>query len=62
MAFTRIKGPRIAAIATCVPKKRFDNLKDTTDFTQDEVRKVVAMAGVNYRRMAVTHSAAATSA
>src|SRR5512143_1285166 len=52
MAFTKIKGTRIAAVVTCVPEQRFDNLKDTTGFTQDEVRKVVAMAGVNARRVA----------
>jgi len=52
MAFTKIKGPRIAAIATCVPARRFDNLTETSEFTQDEVRKVVAMAGVHARRLA----------
>lgn len=52
MAATKIKGPRIAGIGTCVPAKRFDNLKDTTDFTPEEVRKVVAMAGVSSRHVA----------
>lgn len=52
MATTRIRGPRIAAIGTCVPSRRFDNLTDTSDFTQAEVRKVVGMAGVTTRRLA----------
>lgn len=52
MATTTIKGPRIAAIGTCVPSWRFDNLTDTTVFTKAEVRKVVGMAGVSARRMA----------
>src|SRR3990170_3952166 len=51
MAFTKIKGSRIAAVATCVPQRQFDNLRDTSQFTQDEVRKVVAMAGVHSRRV-----------
>src|SRR4030042_1963209 len=52
MAFTKIKGPRIAAVATCVPDKKVDNLKDTSEFSEEEVRKVVAMAGVHARRVA----------
>lgn len=52
MATTRIRGPRIAAIGTCVPSRRFDNLTDTSHFTQAEVRKVVGMAGVSARRLA----------
>lgn len=51
MAFTKIKGPRIASIATCVPNKRIENIKDTSEFSQEEVRKVVAMAGVHARRV-----------
>ena len=52
MASSTIGGIRIAAIATCVPARRFDNLTETSEFTQDEVRKVVAMAGVHARRLA----------
>jgi len=52
MASSVLKGSRIAAIGTCVPSRTFDNLKDTTEFTADEVRKVVAMAGVTTRRLA----------
>jgi 3-oxoacyl-[acyl-carrier-protein] synthase-3 len=51
MSQLKINGPRIAGISTCVPKHRFDNVKDTTEFTKDEVRKVVAMAGVSARRV-----------
>jgi 3-oxoacyl-[acyl-carrier-protein] synthase-3 len=52
MAATKIKGPRIAGISTCVPARQFDNLNDTTDFPPEEVRKVVAMAGVSFRHVA----------
>jgi 3-oxoacyl-[acyl-carrier-protein] synthase-3 len=52
MSFTKIKGPKIAAIVTSVPLRRFDNLRDTTEFTKEEVKKVVAMAGVSSRRLA----------
>jgi 3-oxoacyl-[acyl-carrier-protein] synthase III len=52
MAATRIRGPRIAGIGTCVPAHRFDNMKDATEFAPDEVRKVVSMAGVNARHLA----------
>ena len=52
MAKSKIKGARIAAMCTSVPSKRFDNLKDTTEFSKDEVRKVTAMAGVSARRVA----------
>ncbi len=52
MAFLKNKGARIAAIGTCVPSYRFDNIADTTEFTSTEVRKVVAMAGIQARRMA----------
>ncbi len=43
---------RIEAICTCVPSERFDNLKDTSEFSKDEVRKVTAMAGVSVSRIA----------
>jgi 3-oxoacyl-[acyl-carrier-protein] synthase-3 len=52
MATAKTNGSRIAAIGTCVPSLRFDNVKDTTEFTPAEVRKVVAMAGVRARRLA----------
>jgi 3-oxoacyl-[acyl-carrier-protein] synthase-3 len=52
MSATKIKGSRIAAIGTCVPSYRFDNQNDTTEFSPAEVRKVVAMAGIQARRLA----------
>ncbi len=51
MAQIRIKGARIAGVCTSVPSKRFDNLQDTVEFSQEEVRKVVGMAGVAARRV-----------
>ena len=52
MAKTKITGARVAALCTSVPSARFDNLKDTKDFSREEVRKVTAMAGVSARRVA----------
>lgn len=52
MATTKIKGPKISGIATCVPSRKFDNLTDASKFTEEEVRKVVGMAGVIGRRLA----------
>ena len=52
MACTKIKGPRIAAIGTCVPQRRFDNILETKQFAEEEVKKVVALAGVKARRLA----------
>ena len=52
MATSTIGGSRIAAMCTCVPSKRFNNLTESSEFTQDEVRKVVAMAGIHERRLA----------
>ena len=52
MAIVKTKGARIAAIGTCVPSYRFDNVADTTEFSPTEVRKVVAMAGIQTRRLA----------
>lgn len=52
MACTRINGPKISAIGTCVPQRRFDNVLDTKQFAEEEVKKVVALAGVKSRRLA----------
>ena len=52
MAKTETTGSRIMAICTCVPSERFDNLKDAKEFTQEEIRKVTAMAGISARRVA----------
>ena len=52
MASMKLSGYRIAAICSCVPSKRFDNLRDTTEFSPEEVRKVTGMAGISARRLA----------
>src|SRR3990172_9762066 len=52
MAKIQSVGCRISSICTCSPSTRFDNLKDTTEFSKEEVRKVVAMAGISARRVA----------
>jgi 3-oxoacyl-[acyl-carrier-protein] synthase-3 len=52
MAQAAVKGLVIRGIATSVPERTFDNVRDTTAFPKDEVRKVVAMAGVTERRVA----------
>src|SRR5688572_14919086 len=52
MAQSTIHGVAIRGVATSVPELKFNNLRDTAAFPQDEVRKVVAMAGVSERRVA----------
>jgi 3-oxoacyl-[acyl-carrier-protein] synthase-3 len=52
MAKCRIRGATIKGIVSAVPSRQFDNLKDASGFTEEEVRKVVGMAGVKSRRMA----------
>jgi 3-oxoacyl-[acyl-carrier-protein] synthase-3 len=52
MAQVTLKAARIAGIATAVPARRFDNIKDTTAFSQAEVQKVTKMAGVVARHVA----------
>jgi 3-oxoacyl-[acyl-carrier-protein] synthase III len=52
MAITHTRAAKIRAITSCVPSKRFDNLKDTSEFTGEEIQKVVRMAGVKTRHMA----------
>ena len=51
MPQVKVQAPNVVGISTCVPSLRFDNLKDTIHFTNTEVRKVVAMAGVAARRI-----------
>lgn len=51
MAIASIRGARIAGVVACVPRTVYDNLTDTAQFDQTEVRKVVAMAGVQKRRV-----------
>lgn len=52
MALLKTSGARIAAVCTCVPARRFDNLLDAAEFSEEDVRKVTGMAGVAARRMA----------
>ena len=51
MSFARIDGWRIAGVATCVPPRVVDNLDTGKTFGEEEVRKVVAMAGVDRRHV-----------
>lgn len=52
MAVVKTTGARIAGVCTCVPTRQFDNVKDSSAFTQEEIRKVTGMAGVSSRRVA----------
>ena len=52
MAIVTTSGARMAGVATCVPKARFDNLADSLEFSEQEIRKVTGMAGVASRRLA----------
>ena len=52
MAVVKTTGARIAAVCSCVPTKRFDNLTDSGEFSEEEIRKVTGMAGVSARRLA----------
>lgn len=52
MAVTCTQACTIRAITSCVPPRRFDNLKETTGFEAGEVEKVVRMAGVQTRHVA----------
>lgn len=52
MAVVSTSHAQIAGICSCVPATRFDNTKDPVAFTQEEVRKVTAMAGVAARHVA----------
>lgn len=51
MSQSRIDGFRIAGVATCVPGRAVDNMDCGRAFGIDEVRKVVAMAGVQSRHV-----------
>ena len=51
MSRSSIEGFRIAGVATCVPANSVSNLDPALGFDPDEVRKVVAMAGVRHRRV-----------
>lgn len=49
MAFSTTTNFSVKGIATCVPPKRIDNANDVKGMDPKELRKVVAMAGVEYR-------------
>src|ERR1700704_7159322 len=49
MSKSSIEGFRIAGVATCVPPRVVNNLEEGLGFDPEEVRKVVAMAGVRER-------------
>jgi len=51
MSRSSIDGFRIAGVATCVPAQSVSNLDSDLGFDPEEVRKVVAMAGVRQRRV-----------
>jgi len=51
MSLSRIDGFRIAGVSTCVPPRVVDNMERGKDYGADEVRKVVAMAGVAQRHV-----------
>lgn len=51
MSLSRISGFRIAGVSTCVPSHVIDNSECGKSYGADEVRKVVAMAGVQYRHV-----------
>lgn len=51
MTSTILKGARLAGVASAVPSLEFDNVRDTQQFDQTEVKKVVALAGVKARRV-----------
>jgi 3-oxoacyl-[acyl-carrier-protein] synthase-3 len=51
MSLSRIEGFRVAGVSTCVPPRAVDNMECAKDFGANEVRKVVAMAGVQYRHV-----------
>ncbi len=52
MELLKTSGARIAVVCTCMPTRRFNNLVDVAEFSEEEVRKVTGMAGVAARRMA----------
>lgn len=52
MSRSSIEGFRVAGVATCVPARTVNNLDASLGFDPEEVRKVVAMAGVRERRVA----------
>lgn len=51
MSQSSIGGFRIAGVSTCLPPAVVDNLDPALGFAPEDVRKVVAMAGVRERRV-----------
>lgn len=52
MPTMKIRRPKISAIGTCVPPWQFDNEKDESAFTQEEIKKFIDMVGVRTRYLA----------
>jgi 3-oxoacyl-[acyl-carrier-protein] synthase-3 len=52
MAIMSIRKPRIAAISTCAPARLHDNLKDGSEFSEGEIKRLVNAIGVRTRRLA----------
>ncbi len=52
MPVTSARAATIRGITTSVPSRRFDNLADTSEFSKEDVEKVVRMAGVRTRHLA----------
>jgi 3-oxoacyl-[acyl-carrier-protein] synthase-3 len=46
-----LSGVSLQGVATCVPDKVFDNIKDSDNFDPQEVKKVVTIAGIKQRRI-----------
>jgi 3-oxoacyl-[acyl-carrier-protein] synthase-3 len=51
MSLTTIDGWRVAGISSCVPPRRVDNQECGASYGEDAVRKVIAMAGIQYRHV-----------
>ncbi len=51
MACLTFTSGKICGITTCVPKQQIDNLSAITQFSQNDVNKIVRMAGVRTRHM-----------
>jgi 3-oxoacyl-[acyl-carrier-protein] synthase-3 len=51
MSLARVNNFKVAGVATCVPAQVVDNHDFGAKFKPEEVRKVVAMAGIRHRRV-----------
>lgn len=51
MAQTQVNTVAIRGISTCVPVRRVDNTAADTEFSREDVRRVVRMSGVRERRV-----------